>query len=132
MKSEPDVWSIDQQKKAGTKGATWDGVRNYQAAKNLKNMKKGDLCFFYHSNIGKEIVGIVEVIKNAFIDPTDKKKRFVAVQVKFKKKLKNSITLKKIKENKDLSHLSLIKQSRLSVMPIDSKSWKIMNKMGNI
>ncbi|RZO63523.1 MAG: EVE domain-containing protein [Candidatus Pelagibacterales bacterium] len=132
MKSEPDVWSIDQQKKAGTKGATWDGVRNYQAAKNLKNMKKGDLCFFYHSNIGKEIVGIVEVIKNAFLDPTDKKKRFVAVQVKFKKKLKNSITLKKIKENKDLSHLSLIKQSRLSVMPIDSKSWKIMNKMGNI
>ena len=132
MKSEPDVWSIDQQKKAGTKGATWDGVRNYQAAKNLKSMKKGDLCFFYHSNIGKEIVGIVEVIKNAFIDPTDKKKRFVAVQVKFKKKLKNSITLKKIKENKDLSHLSLIKQSRLSVMPIDSKSWKIMNKMGNI
>ena len=132
MKSEPDVWSIDQQKKAGAKGAAWDGVRNYQAAKNLKNMKKGDLCFFYHSNIGKEIVGIVEVIKNAFIDPTDKKKRFVAVQVKFKKKLKNSITLKKIKENKDLSHLSLIKQSRLSVMPIDSKSWKIMNKMGNI
>ena len=132
MKSEPDVWSIDQQKKAGYKGAAWDGVRNYQAAKNLKNMKKGDLCFFYHSNIGKEIVGIVEVIKNAFLDPTDKKKRFVAVQVKFKKKLKNSITLKKIKENKDLSHLSLIKQSRLSVMPIDSKSWKIMNKMGNI
>ena len=132
MKSEPDVWSIDQQKKAGAKGAAWDGVRNYQAAKNLKNMKKGDLCFFYHSNIGKEIVGIVEVIKNAFLDPTDKKKRFVAVQVKFKKKLKNSITLKKIKENKDLSHLSLIKQSRLSVMPIDSKSWKIMNKMGNI
>ena len=132
MKSEPDVWSIDQQKKAGSKGAPWDGVRNYQAAKNLKNMKKGDLCFFYHSNIGKEIVGIVEVIKNAFLDPTDKKKRFVAVQVKFKKKLKNSITLKKIKENKDLSHLSLIKQSRLSVMPIDSKSWKIMNKMGNI
>ena len=132
MKSEPDVWSIDQQKKAGTKGATWDGVRNYQAAKNLKNMKKGDLCFFYHSNIGKEIVGIVEVIKNAFLDPTDKKKRFVAVQVKFKKKLKNSITLKKIKENKDLSHLSLIKQSRLSVMPIDSKSWKILNKMGKI
>ena len=132
MKSEPDVWSIDQQKKAGTKGATWDGVRNYQAAKNLKNMKKGDLCFFYHSNIGKEIVGIVEVITEHYLDKTDQSGRFVAVQVKFKKKLKNSITLKKIKENKDLSHLSLIKQSRLSVMPIDSKSWKIMNKMGNI
>ena len=74
MKSEPDVWSIDQQKKAGIKGAPWDGVRNYQAAKNLKNMRKGDLCFFYHSNIGKEIVGIVEVIKEAFFDPSDKKK----------------------------------------------------------
>ena len=132
LKSEPDVWSIDQQKKAGNKGVTWDGVRNYQAAKNLKNRKKGELCFFYHSNIGKEIVGIVEVIKTAFIDPTDKKKRFVAVQVKFIKKLKNTITLEKIKKNKDLGHLPIIKQSRLSVMPIDSKSWKIMNKMGNI
>ena len=87
MKSEPDVWSIDQQKKAGTKGAPWDGVRNYQAAKNLKSMKKGDLCFFYHSNIGKEIVGIVEVIKEAYLDKTDKSGRFVAVSVKFKDKL---------------------------------------------
>ena len=132
MKSEPNVWSIDQQKKAGKKGAPWDGVRNYQAAKNLKNMKKGDLCFFYHSNIGKEIVGIVEIIKEAFLDKTDKNKRFVAVQVKFKEKLKRPVTLDNIKKNKDLSHLSLIKQSRLSVMNIDSKSWKILNKMGNI
>ena len=132
MKSEPDVWSIDQQKKAGVKGAAWDGVRNYQAAKNLKNMKKGDLCFFYHSNIGKEIVGIVEVIKEAFLDKSDKKGIFVAVQVRFKEKLKQSITLEKIKKNKSLSHLSLIKQSRLSVMPIDSKSWKILHKMSNI
>tara|TARA_B110001450_G_scaffold224068_1_gene221506 strand:+ start:258 stop:656 length:399 start_codon:yes stop_codon:yes gene_type:complete len=132
MKSEPDVWSIDQQQKAGIKGAPWDGVRNYQAAKNLKTMKKGDLCFFYHSNIGKEIVGIVEVIKEAFLDKTDKEKRFVAVQVRFKKKLKKSITLENIKKNKVLSHLSLIKQSRLSVMPIDSKSWKILNKMSSI
>ena len=85
MKSEPDVWSIDQQKKAGAKGAPWDGVRNYQAAKNLKSMKKGDLCFFYHSNIGKEIVGIVEVIKEAYLDKTDKSGRFVAVTVKFMK-----------------------------------------------
>ena len=132
MKSEPDVWSIDQQKKAGSKGATWDGVRNYQAAKNLKAMEKGDLCFFYHSNIGKEIVGIVEVIKEAFIDLTDKNKRFVAVQVKFKEKLKKNITLEEIKKIKSLRHLPLVKQSRLSVMPIDSKSWKILNKMGNI
>ena len=132
LKSEPDVWSLDQQRKAGNKGAPWDGVRNYQAAKNLKNMKVGDLCFFYHSNIGKEIVGIVEVIKEAFPDITDKKKKFVAVQVKFKKNLKKSVTLEEIKKTKSLSHLFLIKQSRLSVMPIDSKSWKILNKMGNI
>ena len=132
MKSEPDVWSINQQIKAGLKGAPWDGVRNYQAAKNLKSMKKGDLCFFYHSNIGKEIVGIVEVIKEAFIDLTDKNKRFVAVQVKFKEKLKKNITLEEIKKIKSLRHLSLIKQSRLSVMPIDSKSWKILNKMSKL
>ena len=132
MKSEPDVWSIDQQKKAGTKGAPWDGVRNYQAAKNLKSMKKGDLCFFYHSNIGKEIVGVVEVIKEAYLDKTDKSGRFVAVTVKFLKKLSKPITLDSIKKSKELSHLSLIKQSRLSVMPIDSKSWKILNKMSKI
>jgi len=132
MKSEPDVWSIDQQKKAGAKGAPWDGVRNYQAAKNLKNMKNGDLCFFYHSNIGKEIVGIVEVIKEAFLDKTDKDGRFVAVQVKFREKLIKTVKLENIKKNKTLSHLSLIKQSRLSVMPIDSKSWKILSKMGSI
>ena len=132
MKSEPDVWSIDQQKKAGAKGAPWDGVRNYQAAKNLKNMKKGDLCFFYHSNIGKEIVGIVEVIKEAYLDKTDKSGRFVAVTVQFKKKLTKPITLETIKKNKEFSHLSLIRQSRLSVMPIDSKSWKILNNMSKI
>ena len=132
LKSEPNVWSIEQQKKTGSKGVTWDGVRNFQAANNLRKMKKGDFCFFYHSNIGKEIVGIVEVIKASFIDPTDKKKKFVAVQVRFKKKLKKAISLENIKKNKDLMHLSLIKQSRLSVMPIDSKSWKIINKMGNI
>ncbi|MDB3859092.1 EVE domain-containing protein [Candidatus Pelagibacter sp.] len=132
MKSEPDVWSIDQQKKAGTKGAPWDGVRNYQAAKNLKNMKKGDLCFFYHSNIGKEVVGIVEVIKEAYLDKTDKSGRFVAVTVKFVEKLSKPITLESIKKSKELSHLALIKQSRLSVMPIDSKSWKILNKMSKI
>ena len=132
MKSEPNVWSINQQKKAGKKGITWDGVRNYQARNNLKKMKKGDLCFFYHSNIGKEIVGIIKIIKTAFIDPTDKKKKFVAVQVRFTKMLKKAVSLENIKKNKDLKHLSLIKQSRLSIMSIDSKSWKILNKMGNI
>ena len=132
LKSEPDVWSIEQQKKAGLKGATWDGVRNYQAANNLRRMSKGDLCFFYHSNIGKEIVGIVEVIKGAFIDPTDKEKKFVAVQVKFKKALNKPVSLESIKKNPILSKLPLIRQSRLSVMPIDTKSWKIILKMSNI
>ena len=131
LKSEPDVWSIDQQIKVGSKGVTWDGVRNYQAAKNLKEMKIGDLCFFYHSNIGKEIVGIVKVIKESFIDPMDKEKKFVAVRVKFEKKLKNPVSLKNIKKIKELQQLPLIKQTRLSVMPIDSKSWKILNRLGN-
>ena len=132
LKSEPNVWSIDQQLKVGAKGADWDGVRNYQAANNLKKMKKGDLCFFYHSNIGKEIVGIVEVIKTAFNDPTDKEKRFVAVKVKYKSKLKTPVSLENIKKNKDLKDIALIKQSRLSVMPIDTKCWKIILKMGSI
>ena len=132
MKSEPDVWSIDQQKKAGVKGVQWDGVRNYQAAKNLKIMKKGDKCFFYHSNIGKEIVGVVEVIKEAYLDKTDKSGRFVAVTVKFLEKIQKPVSLEKIKKNKQLSHLALIKQSRLSVMPLDSKSWKILYNMGKL
>ena len=132
LKSEPNVWSIEEQKKVGAKGTMWDGVRNYQAANNLKQMKKGDLCFFYHSNVGKEIVGIVEVIRTAFIDPSDKQTRFVAVQVKYKSVLKKAISLENIKKNKNLQHLLLIKQSRLSVMPIDSKSWKILNKMSSI
>ena len=123
LKSEHDVCS---------EGVAWDGVRNYQAANNLRSMKLGDLCFFYHSNIGKEIVGIVEVIKEAFPDKTDKKKKFVAVQVRFIQKLKSPVSLVKIKKNKAISHLPLIKQSRLSVMPIDYKSWKIICKMGKI
>ena len=132
IKSEPNVWSIDQQKKSGVKGAVWDGVRNYQARNNLTKMKIGDLCFFYHSNIGKEIVGVVEVIKSAFLDKTDKEGRFVAVQVRFIEKFNNPISLEKIKKTKAISHLPLVKQSRLSVMPIDYKSWKIICKMGKI
>ena len=132
MKSEPDVWSIDQQKKAGIKGASWDGVRNYQASKNLKSMKKGDLCFFYHSNIGKEVVGVVKVIKEFYLDKTDKLGRFVAVTVQFKEKFIKPVKLENIKNNKELRHLALIKQSRLSVMSVDYKSWKIINKMSKI
>ena len=132
LKSEPDVWSIDQQKNSGIRGAPWDGVRNYQAAKYLKSMKIGDLCFFYHSNIGKEIVGIVKVIKEFYLDKTDKTGRFVAVTVQFKSKFSKTVKLENIKKNKDLSHLALIKQSRLSVMPVDYKSWKIINNMRKI
>ena len=132
LKSEPDLWSISKQNRAGSKGAAWDGVRNYQARNNLKKMKVGDLCFFYHSNIGKEIVGIVKVIKKAFPDKTDKKNRFLAVQVRFMKEFISPISLEKIKKTKAISHLPLIKQSRLSVMPIDYKSWKIIYKMGKI
>ncbi len=132
LKSEPDVWSLEEQIKSGVKGIAWDGVRNYQAANNLKKMKLGDLCFFYHSNIGKEIVGVVKIIKEAFLDKTDKNKRFVAVQVRFVKKFKFPVSLEKIKKNKAISHLPLVKQSRLSVMSIDYKSWKIICKMGKI
>ena len=128
LKSEPDVWSIDQQKKAGNKGAPWDGVRNYQARNNLKKMKYGDLCFFYHSNIGKEIVGIVEVIKEAFLDPTDKKKMFVAVIVRFKEKLKNPIKLEDIKKNRSMGSLyDLIEAENLneerSKRPVHPETW---------
>ena len=132
LKSEPDVWSIDNQIKCKSKGSMWDGVRNYQAANNLRRMKKEDLCFFYHSNIGKEIVGIVKVVREAYPDPTDKSKKFVAVQVRFEKKLDIPVTLENIKKTKELKDLPLIKQSRLSVMPISTKHWKIILNMSKI
>ena len=132
LKSEPDVWSLDQQIKSGTKGSIWDGVRNYQAANNLRKMKKGDLCFFYHSNIGKEIVGIVSIIKEAYPDPTDKTKKFVAIKVRFEKKLRRPVSLESIKKTKELKDLTLIKQSRLSVMPVGTKHWKNILNMSKI
>ena len=132
LKSEPDIWSLDQQIKSGLQGSMWDGVRNYQAANNLRKMKKGDLCFFYHSNIGKEIVGIVKVIRESYPDPTDRSKKFVAVQVRFEKKLSQPVTLENIRKTKELKDLPLIKQSRLSVMPIDTKYWKIILNMSKI
>ena len=132
LKSEPDVWSLDQQIKSGTKGSMWDGVKNYQAANNLRKMKKGDLCFFYHSNIGKEIVGIVKIIKEAYPDPTDKTKKFVAVKVRFEKKLEHPVSLESIKKTKELKDLPLIKQSRLSVMPVGTKHWKKILNMSKI
>tara|TARA_B110000438_G_scaffold294368_1_gene335671 strand:- start:2422 stop:2826 length:405 start_codon:yes stop_codon:yes gene_type:complete len=127
LKSEPSTWSWDDQSRV--KKEMWDGVRNYQARNNLMLMKKGDLCFFYHSMIEKKIVGIVEVVKEYYTDPTDRTKKFVVVDVKKKRKLKNNVTLEQIKGNSKLSHLGLIKQSRLSVMPIDKLSWNLINKM---
>ena len=130
LKSEPSTWSWDDQIKE--KVAMWDGVRNYQARNNLMSMRVNDLCFFYHSVNEKKIVGIVSVSKEHYIDPTDKTKKFVAVDVKTKKSLKNPITLKQIKKEKKLSHLALVRQSRLSVMPIDKISWNLICKLGGI
>jgi predicted RNA-binding protein with PUA-like domain len=130
LKSEPNTWSWDDQIKE--KIAMWDGVRNYQARNNLMSMRVNDLCFFYHSVNEKKIVGIVSVTKEHYADPTDKTKKFVAVDVKTKKTLKNPITLKQIKKDKKLSHLALVKQSRLSVMPIDKISWDLICKLGGI
>ena len=127
LKSEPSTWSWDDQSKV--KKEMWDGVRNYQARNNLMKMKKDDLFFYYHSVNEKKIVGIVEVVKEHYPDPTDITNKFVVVDIKTKKKLKNSVSLKQIKAQKKLSHLALIKQSRLSVMPIDEESWYLINKM---
>ena len=130
IKSEPNTWSWDDQIKE--KITMWDGVRNYQARNNLMSMRVNDLCFFYHSVNEKKIVGIVSVTKEHYTDPTDKTKKFVAVDVKTKKSLKNPITLKQIKKEKKLSHLALVRQSRLSVMPIDKISWNLICKLGGI
>ena len=129
VKSEPSTWSWEDQKRE--KVTMWDGVRNYQARNNLMKMKKNDLCFFYHSVNEKKIVGIVKVIKEFYLDPTDKTKKFVAIDVLKKRALENPVTLAQIKNKKQLSHLALIKQSRLSVMPIDKKSWHIICSMEN-
>ena len=127
LKSEPSTWSWQDQSKV--KKDMWDGVRNYQARNNLMQMKKGDLCFFYHSVNEKQIVGIVKVVKEHYPDPTDKSKKFVVVDVAKYKTLKYPVSLEKIKNVTKLSHLALIKQSRLSVMPIDKKSWETIIKM---
>ena len=129
LKSEPDAWSWDNQVKAGA--SMWDGVRNYQARNNLKEMKKNDLCFFYHSVTQRSIVGIVKVVKEYYADPTDKTGRFVVVDVKATKKLKNPVSLDQIKENSKLQDIALVKQSRLSVMPLKKTEWDIIIKMSN-
>ena len=132
LKSEPDEWSWDQQVKAGARGVEWNGVRNFQAAKNLKKMKIGDKCFFYHTGKEKKIVGIIEIIKEHFLDKTDKTHKFVAVAVRALIPFKREVKLKEVKKNRDFADLALVKQSRLSVMKIDLKSWKKICKMGKV
>tara|TARA_B100002051_G_C16622295_1_gene578900 strand:+ start:347 stop:760 length:414 start_codon:yes stop_codon:yes gene_type:complete len=132
LKSEPDDWSWIDQVKSGNKGAEWNGVRNFQAAKNLKNMKIGDKCFFYHTGKVKSIVGVAEVTKEAFIDKTDKTRKFVAIVIKALYPLKREVSLKEIKKNKVFKDFSLVKQSRLSVMKVELKYWKVICKMGRV
>lgn len=130
IKSEPEAWSWDMQVKKGTE--SWNGVRNYQAANNMKAMKLGEQAFFYHSVSEKQIVGIVEVAKLYYPDPTDESGRFGMVDFRAVKPLKTPVTLAQIKDDPRLNHLPLIRQSRLSVMPIDDASWKYICKLGGV
>ena len=132
MKTEPKEWSWQQQIKSGEKGVEWNGVRNFQAAKNLKNMKIGDKCFFYHTGREREILGIVEITKEHFLDKTDKTHKFVSVIVKALIPLKRTVQLQEIKKNKVFRDFSLVRQSRLSVMKVDLKYWKKICKMGKV
>ena len=132
LKTEPEDWSWKQQVKSGSKGAEWNGVRNFQAAKNLRNMKKGDKCFFYHTGKVKSVIGVVKVRKEAFIDKSDKTKKFVSIVVQALYPLKREVSLHEIKKNKDFKDFSLVKQSRLSVMKVDLKYLKKICKMGKV
>ena len=132
VKSEPGSWSWDQQVEAGAKGTPWTGVRNHTAKQNLMKMKKGDKAFFYHSGEGKDIVGIAEVIKEHYPDPTDKSGVFVCVDLKADKPLKTPVTLAAVKGDKKLAGMALIKWSRLSVQPVTADEWKLVSKMGGV
>tara|TARA_B100000579_G_C22501075_1_gene697005 strand:- start:199 stop:612 length:414 start_codon:yes stop_codon:yes gene_type:complete len=132
LKSEPDDWSWQDQVKSGNKGAEWNGVRNFQASRNLKNMKIGDKCFFYHTGKVKSIVGVAEVTKEAFLDKTDKTRKFVSINIKALYPLKREVSLKEIKKNKVFKDFSLVKQSRLSVMKVELKYWKVICKIGRV
>ena len=129
MKSEPGAWSWDDQVKAGS--AEWDGVRNYQASNNMKAMELGDLCFFYHSVKEKLIVGIVEVVRLYYPDPSDASGRFGMVDVKAVKPMERPVSLSEIKAEPELANLALVRQSRLSVVPVSTAEWKLICKMGN-
>jgi predicted RNA-binding protein with PUA-like domain len=132
VKSEPDAFSFEQQLEKGAKGEPWTGVRNFTAKQNLKLMKKGERAFFYHSNVGKEIVGIVEVIREAYPDPTDESGRFSAVDVKAVKRVPKPVTLAAIKAEPRLSEMALVKYSRLSVQPVTEREWRIVCEMGGL
>ena len=132
IKTEPDEWSWNQQVKSGDKGVAWNGVRNFQASKNLRNMKIDDMCFFYHTGKARSIVGIAKVKKEAFLDKSDKTKKFVSVMIQALYPLKREVSLHEIKQNKDFKDFSLVKQSRLSVMKVSLKHWKKICKMGKV
>ena len=132
VKSEPETWSWDMQVKSGAKGEPWTGVRNHTAKQNLKEMKKGDRAFFYHSGVGKEIVGIVEVVREHYPDPTDKTGVFVVVDFKAVQPLKKPVTLADVKADAKLKAMALVKYSRLSVQPVTSEEWKLVCKMGGV
>lgn len=132
VKSEPSVWSWDQQVAKGAKGEAWTGVRNHTAKLNMMKMKKGDRAFFYHSNEGKEIVGIVEIIREHYPDPTDKTGKFVCVDIKTDKPFKTPVTLDTIKTDKKLAEMELVKLSRLSVQSVKPDEWKHICKMGGL
>jgi predicted RNA-binding protein with PUA-like domain len=132
VKSEPDAWSWESQVKSGAKGEPWTGVRNHTAKQNLMKMKKGDRAFFYHSNVGKEIVGIVEVAREHYPDPTDKSETFVVVDFKAVAPVPKPVTLAAIKVEPKLKDMALIKFSRLSVQPVTAAEWKLVCKMGGV
>ena len=132
LKTEPDSYSWDDQVKKGAKGDAWTGVRNFRARTHLTAMKKGDLAFFYHTGDEKQVVGIVEVIREAYPDPTDKEGVFKAVDIKAVKPLKQPVTLSAVKADKRLKDMVLAKQPRLSVQPVTAEEWKIVNAMGGL
>lgn len=130
IKSEPDTWSWDQHKAKGVDA--WTGVRNHQAKAHLKAMRKGDRAFFYHSGDGREIVGVSEVVGEAYPDPTDKAEAFVCVDFKAVEPLKSPVTLAAIKSEKALADMVLVKNSRLSVQPVTAEEWKLVRKMAGL
>ncbi|QLH69472.1 EVE domain-containing protein [Rhodopseudomonas palustris] len=132
VKSEPSVWSWDQQVAKGAAGEAWTGVRNHSAKLHMVAMRRGDRAFFYHSNEGKEIVGIAEIIREAYPDPTDASGKFVCVDIKADKPLKTPVTLAAVKAEPRLAEMALMKYSRLSVQPVTAEEWKLVCKMGGL